>query len=153
VVLAIIGLLGIGAAVVAVVFVGRAVDEAIDADGDDGLGLIPGLPGGDCVEFQFAYSTMTLGSFIGFGADPAQRDELEQALSEMRSTVPSEIEDDFEIVADAFTESMSIAFSGGGLVGGEPSQEQSAEAEAILESPEVTAAQDNINNGLTENCT
>jgi hypothetical protein len=157
-VIAVIALLAIGGSVVAVVFVGQAVNEAVNDDDsspfDGGVaGLVPGVPGGDCVQFQMAYMTLTMGGFLSFGADPSQMDELDQQLREMGGMVPSEIEDDFDIVTRAFRESMQIALGSGALIGGEPSEEQTREAEAILESPEVVDAQENVNNWLEDNCT
>jgi hypothetical protein len=157
-VIAVIALLAIGGSVVAVVFVGQAVNEAVNDDDsspfDGGVaGLVPGVPGGDCVQFQMAYMTLTMGGFLSFGADPSQMDELDQQLREMGGMVPSEIEDDFDIVTRAFRESMQIALGSGALIGGEPSEEQTREAEAILESPEVVEAQENVNNWLEDNCT
>jgi hypothetical protein len=159
-IVAVVALLAVGGVLVGAVFLGRAVNEAVnessDGDGlDGGLagGLIPGLPGGDCVQFQMAYMTLTMGGFLSFGADPSQIDELDQQLREMGGMVPSEIEDDFDIVTGAFRESMQVALGSGALIGGEPSEEQTREAEAILESPEVLEAQENVNNWLEDNCT
>jgi hypothetical protein len=158
-VVAIVALLAVVGTVLAVVFVGRAVNDAVNESAGNGSGseallgggIIPGLPGGECLEFQLAYTTLTMQSFLGMGADEEQLEELEEGLSEMRSFVPSEIEDDFEVVSEAFREAMRLAI-GSSLLLGEPSEEQARQAEEILESPEVVEAQENINDWLLENC-
>jgi hypothetical protein len=156
VVVLIIGAVAVFGAIAAITFLGGAATDAIDeaTDLDGGPGDITNLLGGDCVQFQFAYSTLAFGGMFGAGAPEDQQDELNEALAEMRGSVPSEIEDDFEIVAEAFQESMALAFSGGALTGvtSEETAEQAAEAEALLESPEVVEAQNNIDTWLIENC-
>lgn len=140
----------------AVTFLGNAADDAIeDATQIDGDGVdIPGVLGGDCLEFQLAYSTLSLSAFSA-GADEAQQQELEEALDEMGGKVPDEIADDFEVVSDAYREAMQIYLQSGGVVGGAgagPSSEDIERADEILAAPEVVEAQENINTWLEQNC-
>lgn len=150
VVVLILGALIVFGSIMAITFLGDAATDAVDeaADLDGGPGDITNLLGGDCVQFQFAYSTLAFGGMFGAGAPEDQQNELNEALAEMRGSVPS------EIVAEAFQESMALAFSGGALTGvtSEETAEQAAEAEALLESPEVVEAQNNIDEWLIENC-
>lgn len=149
VVVAILGLLFVGGSIVAITFLGRAADETIGEALDEG---IPGVVGGDCLQFQFAYSSLTMSALFTAGADDAQVQELEDALADMQANVPDEIADDVAIVSDAFRESMQLGIQGGLAGGREPSDDDLAEAEAVLESPEVVEAQDNIDAWLIENC-
>ena len=147
VVVAIFGLMGMIGLGVAAVFVGNAVDDAVE---DGGL---PGLAGGDCAKFQFAYLSLTFTGILGAGADEAQQQQLESQLGQLESLAPSEIKGDMAIVAAAFRESISTATGGQGLVGGaEESDERNREAEAVLERPEVKEAQENINRWVEDNC-
>jgi hypothetical protein len=120
------------------------VEDAIE-DGD-----IPLLPGGDCLEFQLAFSSLLLTDMFTAGADEAQQRELEEGLRDLRNLVPGEIEADFEVVADAFGEAMALTF-GAGPSG--PGPEAEAQAAAVLESPEVQQAQASINAWIEANCT
>lgn len=151
VVLLIIGLLvGVGG-IVGAVFVWREVDDAVD-EATDGAG-IPGLIGGECAEFQMAYLSMGFTGFLGAGTDDAQREQVEAQLGELEDLAPDEIRGDLEIVAEAMREAIALGTGGGGLVGGgEPSDEQVQEAEAILERPEVVEAQGNIDEWVARNC-
>lgn len=145
--LVVLGLIGIG---VAAVFVGRAVDETLEEEGFDGG--IEGLLGGDCLEFQTSFIFLMGSSMFTAGADEAQQEQIQDDLQELEDLAPDEIQDDVVIVTDAFRESMEIAFESGGMVGGEVDPDEMEEAEAILESPEVVEAQENIDDWLTENC-
>jgi hypothetical protein len=143
--LAVIGFIGLLLAigvVVAVVFVGKAVNDSVDNGG------IPGLIGGDCVQFETAFATLTLTDTFTAGADESQRDEIDQALADLRGEIPSEIEDDYNVVADAYRQAIQAA-----TPGVDPTSPELQEAEAKLNSPEVLEAQDNINRWIEENCT
>jgi hypothetical protein len=124
-------------------FVRDTVDEAID---DGGLAF---LPGGDCLEFQLAFSSLMLTDTFAFAADEAQRRELDEGLEELRAMVPGDIADDFAVVSDAFGQAMRVGLSGS--ASGDPAAE--AEVQALLESPEVQQAQASINAWLEDNCT
>lgn len=147
VVLGILGLIAVVGIAIAAVFVGRAVEDAVEEGG------VPGLMGGECAQFQMAYLTMSFTGILGAGADEAQAAQFQEELSDLESLTPSEIRDDMAVVAAAFRESLRIATGGQGLVGqGESSEELNREAEAVLEQPEVVAAQENINRWVEENC-
>jgi hypothetical protein len=148
VVVVVLGALGVFGAIAAVTFLGDAVDDATDGVG------IPGVVGGDCLQFQLAYSTVGFSGLFGAGASEEQQDELNEALGQMRGSVPGEIEDDFEIVAEALQEAMQLGLSAGELTGvtSEDSAARAAEAEAMLNSPEVLEAQNNIDTWLIQNC-
>ena len=145
-IVAILGVMGVGGIVVAAFLVGDAVDEATDGAG------IPGLMGGECAQFQFAFMTLSFTSILGAGADPAQQEQLENQLADMEELAPDAIKDDMEVVAGAFRESMSVATQGRGLLLGEETDESTAEAEAVLQRPEVLEAQENINRWVEDNC-
>lgn len=147
IVVAVLALVGVGGLVVAAFFIGEAVDEAVEDGG------IPGLLGGECAEFQVAYLSLSFTSILGAGADPAQQEQLENELGELESLAPDAIQDDMSVVADAFRESLQVATGGQGLLAGEASAERDAEAQAILEDPEVVQAQENINRWVEDNCT
>jgi hypothetical protein len=150
-VLLILGLLAGAAAVVGVVFVGRAVDDAVDeATGGQGIG---GVFGGECAEFQMAYLSISFTGMLGAGVDDAQREQMDAQLGELEELVPAEIEGDFAVVSAALREAMAVGTGGAGFVGGaEPSEEAQREATAILEDPDVVAAQENINAWVERNC-
>lgn len=97
-----------------------------------------------------SYMGLSMMGMITAGADESQRQEVEDALGEISAIAPSEIEDEIVVLSDAFGDAMALALSGG--PGGEPPAEAQAEAEAILESPEVVAAQDEINAWVEANC-
>jgi hypothetical protein len=155
-VVAVLGLLAVFGSIVAIAFLGNAandtINDAIDAN-TDGDGVVPGLLGGECVEFSLAYTTLSFSTFA-VGADETAQAELDEAITEMRTLVPDEIEGDFEVVSEAYREAMQIIVDSGGLIGNGtgPSEEQSRRVDEILEAPEVVAAQENINTWLTENC-
>jgi hypothetical protein len=147
----VLGIVVVFGSILAITFLGRAADDTIGEALDDGG--IPGILGGDCVEFQLAYSTLTMSALFGIGADDEQYADLERSLADMQGNVPDEIEDDFAIVSDAFRESMQLALTSGGLSGStEGDEEEMAEAESLLASPEVVEAQNNIDTWLIENC-
>ena len=144
VVVGVLAALGIVGAVVAVNIVGDAVEDSFQDGG------IPGLAGGECGQFMFSYMSLSMMGMMTAGADETQRQEIESALGDIRELAPSDIEDEIAVVGDAFGEAMALGMSGG--PGGQPSAADQAEAEAILESPEVVAAQDEINAWVDANC-
>ncbi len=145
--MALIGLLILGGIAVGAVVLWNAVDDATD----DEAGVLGIVPGGDCLAFQAAFINLTSMSMLGAGGP--QTEQLESQLGDLQQLVPSEIEDDFDVVQDAFREAMRLGTGGGGLIGaGEVSDEQQAEAEAVLETPEVQEAQANINDWVRDNC-
>jgi hypothetical protein len=151
VVLLVIGLLAGLGGIVGGVLVWREVDDAVD-EATDGGG-IPGLIGGECAQFQMAYLSMGFTGLLGAGIGDAEREQVEAQLGELEELAPDEIRGDLEIVADAMREAIALGTGGGGLVGGgEPSDEQVREAEAILERPEVVEAQANIDQWVERNC-
>ena len=123
---------------------GDAVEDSFEDGG------IPGVFGGECFEFTASYMTLSMMGLMTAGADETQQREINQSLEELLQIAPDEIEDEIVVVADAFGEAMALAMSGG--PGGQPSPEAEAEATAILESPAVVAAQDEINNWVDANC-
>jgi hypothetical protein len=146
--------LALAGGVVAIGGVLFAANEVADSI-EDGTGVndVIGFVGGECVEFQLAYTTLAFTGMFGAGASEEQREELERSLGDLRDMAPEEIRDEFEIVADAYQEAMSIVFQPGNLTSGEgPSEADSRRAEEILESPEVVEAQETINDWLNENC-
>jgi hypothetical protein len=149
-VVGILGLMAIVGLVVAGLFVGRAVDEAVD-DATGGQGLT-GLLGAECAQFQISYMSLTMTGMLAAGADEAQRAQMEQQFGELEEIAPPEIADDLQVVANAFRESIRVATGGRGLVGGEESERSNAEAEAVLQRPEVVEAQENINTWVEANC-
>ena len=144
--LGILAVLGLGAVVVGAVFVGRAVDDATDGEG------LPGLFGAECLQFQLSFMTFTMTGMLNAGVDEAQREKMEADLRELEELAPSEIADDLQVVNEAFQESIRVGTGGRGLIGGEESPESNAEAQAVLEQPEVVQAQENINTWVEENC-
>lgn len=147
VVIGVLGAMGLIGFIIAAVFVGRAVDDATDGEG------LPGLLGGvECAQFQFSYMSLTFTGLMTAGADEAQQAQVESQLRELEDIAPSEIADDMSVVADAFRESLSVATGGQGLIGGEETEQSTAEAEAVLQRPEVVEAQENINRWVEENC-
>jgi hypothetical protein len=106
----------------------------------------------ECAQFQFSFMTLTMSGMMSASADEAQRAQFESDLDQLEDLAPSEIADDMTIVADAFRESISVATGGRGLIGGEETAESTAEAEAVLQQPEVVEAQENINQWVEDNC-
>ena len=82
--------------------------------------------------------------------------ELEASLDELGASIPSEIEGDFEVVRDAYTEfaeGMSgIDFSDPSTFLDESVSGQMEEASAALETPEVEEAMANIEAYFDELC-
>ncbi len=131
--------------IVAITFLGNAVEDSLDDGG------IPGVFGGECVEFAASYMTMSMMGFMTAGADESQQAEVQEMLDDLREIAPSEIEDEIVIVADAFGDAMGIVLIDAGP-GGEPSAAAEAEATAILEDSEVLEAQDEIDAWVEANC-
>jgi hypothetical protein len=120
------------------------VDEVLE---DGGIGGV-----GDCARFQTSLMFMTMSNLMTMGSD-----ELSSQLGEVRSIAPAAVRDDIDVIASALGEAVGEGLMGampGG--GGEqtPEEQRAAEAEveAILESPEVQQASDNIDAWAAETC-
>jgi hypothetical protein len=108
--------------------------------------------GGDCMQAGLAYFALSMQALgASFGMSESDIADMEQSMDELKAEIPSEIEDDFNVFADALSEYAS-AMQGmnlGDLMSGSSEAEDAA---AILETPEVKEAQANIEAYFDENC-
>ncbi len=120
---------------------GAGSDSGSDRAGSGDSGSIDGVTDllGDCGEAYILYSSL-LASSLGFmgGATEEQLEELQQQADRLRDDVPEDLRDDMATVADAF-EDFGAALSEGGILGSEAQR-----AAEKLDSPEVTAAMENL---------
>lgn len=126
------------------------------SDLSDALGAVGGTAG-TCLELGLAYASISLsllgGSFgAAVGADQSQLDEAARQFDDIQADLPPELKDDFATLQAGF-ESFSAALSGGtGNILDPAYQAQLETAGEALETPEFTAAQQNIENYLDANC-
>ncbi len=123
---------------------------------DDLRDAIPDIVGDEaqaCLEIGLAYASLSL-SMLGsaFGADQGEVDEMTQQLEDLRSEVPAEIRDDFEVFSTAISEFGSVMADAGGNLFDPATQQALEEASQALETPEVKEAQANIEAYLEANC-
>jgi len=117
-------------------------------DLDDAMNAL----GGDCMTAGLAYFALSMQALgASFGMSEADLAEMESSISELKTEIPSAIEDDFNTYADALTQ-YANAMKGmdmGDLMSG---SSQAEEAAAILETPEVKQAQENIDAYFDKEC-
>jgi hypothetical protein len=115
---------------------------------------------GDCMSVGLAYMTLTLG--VGFGSlgaalggDPEEMQATADELADLQDQIPDAIADDFETFRSAFEQMLAQLDIGEGEMPNvlDPEfQEQLEEASAVLESPEVKEAQENIATFMEDEC-
>lgn len=108
--------------------------------------------GGDCMKAGLAYFALSMSALgASFGASEADLAEMQSSIDELKGEIPSEIEDDFTTYANALEE-YANAMKGmdmGDIMSGSADAENAA---AILETPEVKQAQENIDKYFEETC-
>ena len=135
-------------------------DDSLDDDGsssDD----VPGLGDIDdfeaCIEASAAYfNIVLLPMSLSMGASEEDIAELESELDELGADIPSELEDDFEVMADAFSEYAEalkdLDLTDPSAFLDESVMEDFENATAALETDEVAEAQENIEAYFEANC-
>lgn len=130
-------------------------DSGSDSDSgdlDDALGM---FGDDECTNVGLAYATISLGalgSMFGGAMEDGELEEMENELADLEAEIPDEIAGDFEVIQDAFAEFGAALGDGAGNIFDPEYQEKMEEAGAALESDEVTEAQANIEDWLSENC-
>lgn len=107
---------------------------------------------GDCLSVSAAYAKLVLEplSFSG-GATQEQIDQFEKDTQDVEAKIPSDLKDDFKTVADAYKD-YADALKGIDLSNPGPDMLKLQEAGAKLDSPDVKAAQANIQSYFDDNC-
>jgi hypothetical protein len=126
--------------------------------GSDGLNSLNDITGGgatgDCIGASVAYATLVLEplGFMG-GATQEQIDKFEQDTKDLQAKIPSELQGDFQTVADAY-KAYGDALKGidfGDLFNPD-TQKKMEDASSKLDDPDVKAAQDNIDAYFKDTC-
>lgn len=126
--------------------------EGSDATTDDLAGLDDVDLSGEC-EFLLGAATAFSSAFSGEEAD---FDDIAQGFEELADGAPDELQDDVEVLAQAYREFADtigdVDFNDPGAFSDPEVQERFAEAGAIFDSEEVAAANENFTNFAEENC-
>lgn len=133
-------------------------DDATDDDADDqgGNGEFTGDLG-ECMELSGALMGLMFLPMVGmFGMEDEEIREMEEEMAQFGGSVPSELEDDIEVINDAFDSFLSEAGDFDfddemDMFDPEVTERMEAAAEE-LESPEVQEAFENLEAFLEENC-
>jgi hypothetical protein len=130
----------------------KARDKDKDSDNDiDFEDAFDGLSG-DCMQAGMAYFALSMQALgAAFGMSDSDIEEMQDQINELKADIPSKIEDDFEVFADALAE-YAEAMKGmnlGDLMNGSSDAEDAAK---ILETPEVEKATQNIEAYFDEEC-
>jgi hypothetical protein len=109
----------------------------------------------DCIEAGQVYASVIAApfAFLGGAASEEQIAEWESQVEEFRDKVPSELEDDYETLRNAYDQfaqeleglSLSDLFN-------PATQDALQEATALIESDEVKSAQENLEEYYQSNC-
>lgn len=134
-------------------------DDDADDDADDQAGSNGEFTGdlGECMELSGALMSLMFLPMVGmFGIEDEEIREMEEEMAQFGGSVPSELEDDIEVINDAFDSFLSEAGSFDfddemDIFDPEVTERMEAAAEE-LESPEVEAAFENLEAFLEENC-
>jgi hypothetical protein len=105
----------------------------------------------ECVNFGIsAGEVVVYGAAIQSGElSPADLADAEAQVAEARSDVPDDVQDDFGVVADAFDEFIAQVDPDGD---GEATEAEIEAAATAFDTPEVTAAMDEMTRWVEENC-
>lgn len=110
------------------------------SDSLDGLNAL----GGDCMTAGLAYFALSMQALgASFGMSEADLAEMQSSISELKTEIPSAIEDDFNTYADALS-AYANAMKGMDMSDLMSGSSQAEEAAKILETPEVKEAQADI---------
>jgi hypothetical protein len=124
-------------------------DDETTTDDDSGS-----FAAGDCGQFEETYTQLS-NAFAASGGTDADLDEVQSQFEEFVEGAPDEIEDDLQVLADAYTVYIE-ALGDIELDAGEtPSAEDLAqlqEAIASLDQAAITEASANVSAWTTENC-
>ena len=132
-------------------------DDGSSSDGDSSSD-VPDLGNmGDCVEAAAAFAQVTLIPLgLTFGATEEDLAELQDSLDELDASIPDEVKDDYEVLRDAYAEfgevMSGVDFTDPGAMLDPDTADAMEEAGALLETPEVQEATDNIDAYFSENC-
>jgi hypothetical protein len=126
-----------------------SLDEALDEMRDQ-LGNVD--MDGECMQIGLAYMGVSMGALGTMFGGTIDAQELRDQLDDLQADLPTEIEDDFAVVADAFEQlSQGMEGTSGNIM--DPEYQQKLEqATAALESPEVDEAQKNIEQYIAKEC-
>jgi hypothetical protein len=130
-------------------------DDSSDAttdDGDDTTGI---ANVDDCIEAGQVYASVIAApfAFLGGAASEEQIAEWEGQVEEFKDKVPSELEDDYNTLRDAYDQ-FAQELEGLSLTDlfNPSTQEALQEATALIDSDEVKAAQENLEEYYQSNC-
>jgi hypothetical protein len=121
-----------------------ANDEDAGTSDEDTDSSIPDMESlGDCMQISFAYAGLALaslgGSMGGEELSDADMAELRDSIDEIREGLPKDVQDDFEVVADAYNTLFDKGF-------------MSEDAQDALESDEFTEASENVQAYIDDLC-
>jgi hypothetical protein len=121
-----------------------ANDDDAGASDDDTDSSIPDMENlGDCMQISFAYAGLALaslgGSMGGEELSDADMAELRDSIDEIREGLPKDVQDDFEVVAEAYNTLFDKGF-------------MSEDAQDALESDEFTEASENVQAYIDDLC-
>jgi hypothetical protein len=108
---------------------------------------------GECFEASMAFFALLASplAFMG-GATDEQLAEFEAEVAELEASIPAEIRDDYETVAEAYRGFGETLQAAGGNLFDPRFVERMEAAEQQLEAPEVVAAQERIETYFDEVC-
>ena len=131
---------------------GTSSNSDLNQLGDD-LNALSGKAG-DCFTASLAFAALAIAplGFMG-GATQEQIDQLKSDTEELKAEVPSAVKADFQTYADGI-EQYANALKGVSLtdIMNPETQQKMEEAGKILDSPEMTAASDNIETYFSDTC-
>ncbi len=127
-------------------------DDSDDGSGDDedasgDLGDLGQM--GECFDASMTWLGVAAAPFLAMDPDLTEEElaEAQAQFEELGSTLPDEIADDIEVMADAFAEFAETFDPDGGM-----DFEAMAEMGEVFDSPEYTEASENIDAWFAENC-
>jgi len=123
---------------------GSATTGAGNGGGNGSSGSVSGLPDAQCINFAIKWAQ--LASQFGGAAAGSGNSNLKSELSAMQGSVPSEIKDDFNTVATAYSDYMQAVQS----AGSDPTK--LATAASKIDTPDVQKASANIDKWTSAHC-
>ena len=124
---------------------GGSATTASDGSSSNGSsGTVSGVPNAKCINFAMAWAQIY--SKVGSAGSGANSNALKDELKNMQGAVPSEIKDDFNTIAAAYTTYLQALSD----AGNDPTK--LAAAAEKLNNPDLQTASDNINKWTDANC-
>lgn len=139
---------------------GSSGDHSTTTKSSDGSssGTIPGMPSGDCLTASMAFAALAMApasALLGSGMSQDDLNKLRSETEDLRSKIPAEIKDDFDVYAKAMEDYANalkdLNLSGDGVLNPDNAK-KIQDATKILDDPAVKKAQDNIEKYFNEHC-